>query len=401
VRNKQGQNEENGVVIVSENVQLQFQLDFMDTDSYIYKSNSLIESAYNLSINEQRLLHMAIKKLKPQYIRSNLKPSELDTLKVQLSDTRFDEVKIYVNEFKNEFNINGNYLYERLAEITSSLYKKDLQYFNDIDNYTTKRWTTECEYDKNSRYVKITFNPNLILDLLIFKSDYSKLQYSVIKHLNTTYSFRIYELMKSYVYKGTRTISLTDLRYKLEIDNGSYSTFSDLKKRVIKPSVDAINKHTDITLDFETIRKGRKIDEIKFIIALKENTEIALDKYDKEDNDLADVVSQIVKIKLMPKQASVIADETIKAIKVLDLDMSAKEYITEKIDIINEYNKSNEVPNYVGAVIKAIKENWQPNIIVGKKNKFHSYDQRNYNMDKLEQGLLGWETCDNLDDLYK
>lgn len=386
---------------MSENVQLQFQLDFMDTDSYIYKSNSLIESAYNLTINEQRLLHMAIKKLKPQYIRSNLKPSELDTLKVQLSDTRFDEVKIYVNEFKNEFNINGNYLYERLAEITSSLYEKDLQYFNDIGNYTTKRWTTECEYDKNGCYVKIKFNPSLILDLLIFKSDYSKLQYSVIKHLSTTYSFRIYELMKSYVYKGTRTISLEDLRYKLEIDKGSYSTFSDLKKRVIKPSVDAINKHTDIILDFETIRKGRKVDEVKFIITLKENVEISLDKYDKEDNDLADVVSQIVKIKLQPKQASIIADETIKAIKLLNLDVSAKEYISEKIDIINKYSENNEVPNYVGAIIKAIKENWQPSILIGKKNKFQSYEQRNYNIDKLENSLLGWEDCNDLNELYE
>lgn len=86
----------------------QIQFDMMDNNKYIYKSNNLVESSYSLSLNAQRLIYMGAKKLKPIYVKSDIKPSQLNSF---LATQTFGNLKIYVTEFKKEFGIKGNYLW--------------------------------------------------------------------------------------------------------------------------------------------------------------------------------------------------------------------------------------------------------------------------------------------------
>ena len=62
------------------------------------------------------------------------------------------------------------------------------------------------------------------------------------------------------------------------------------------------------------------------------------------------------------------------------------EVVEEKIKIINGMKKVN---NRVGALIKAIKEDWKPN--KGQVNNNCNFSQRDYDYDSLEKQLLGWE----------
>ena len=60
--------------------------------------------------------------------------------------------------------------------------------------------------------------------------------------------------------------------------------------------------------------------------------------------------------------------------------------VVEKLKIINQMKKIN---NRVGALIAAIKEDWQPN--KGQVNNNCNFTQRDYDYDSLEKQLLGWE----------
>ncbi|EJT6663997.1 hypothetical protein N2W48_001149 [Clostridium perfringens] len=60
--------------------------------------------------------------------------------------------------------------------------------------------------------------------------------------------------------------------------------------------------------------------------------------------------------------------------------------VVEKLKIINQMKKIN---NRIGALIAAIKEDWQPN--KGQVNKNCNFTQRDYDYDSLEKQLLGWE----------
>ena len=77
---------------------MNLEIEQMDTSKYLYKSNNLIESSYKFDLNEFRLTYLAIKKLTPIYIKSNIKRSEMRTV---FGHETFKDIKISVNEFKN------------------------------------------------------------------------------------------------------------------------------------------------------------------------------------------------------------------------------------------------------------------------------------------------------------
>lgn len=48
--------------------------------------------------------------------------------------------------------------------------------------------------------------------------------------------------------------------------SGAYARFSNLKARVIQPSIDQINKYTDLAVTWVPIREKRSVVAIKFNI---------------------------------------------------------------------------------------------------------------------------------------
>ena len=127
------------------------QLDFnlMDTEDYIYKSHNLVESGYNFTLNEQRLTYLASKKLKPRYVKSNIKPSELKSL---FAHETFKDLRIYVNEFKNEFNINSGNMYKVLEDTAKGLKKKEIHYLQNDGSFVEKSWVITSKYNKKGKY---------------------------------------------------------------------------------------------------------------------------------------------------------------------------------------------------------------------------------------------------------
>lgn len=372
---------EYGVLFMEEINAKQLEFDFMNNDRYIFKSNNLIESNYNLSVNEQRLIYLGTKKLKPMFVKSNVKPSDLVTY---ASTQKFGNIKIYVNEFKNEFELKGNSFYERLMETCENLFGREFMYFNDKGNFVKKRWVITSEYDKDSKYVSLTFHPDLILDLLIFKNKYGKLQFNVAKYLNTNYSFRIYEILKNSAHKNSRIMTISEIREKLEIEPEKYQIYSKFKRDVIDRSLELINKHSDITVTYNPIRKGRSIDSLEFNIELKDD-EICVDVYDKPETEHVNNMIAIVGHALTDNQVNELTNSSLEAIKQYNLDIGIYDYIQEKVGVVNDYAKTNTINNYFGTLNAAVKNNWQSNIII-KDNKinFTNYEnQRQYSDDDI------------------
>lgn len=369
--------------------QIEFQI--MDTSKYIYKSNNLIESSYNLNLNEQRLIYLAVKKLKPLYIKSNLKPSQLKTF---AGTQEFGDIRIYVNEFKKEFKLSGNSLYERLSDIAKNFFNNKIQYLKEDGTFVEKRWIITCEYNEKEKYISMTFHPDLILDLLVFKSRYGELQYDISKNFKTTYAFRIYELLKNCTYKGVRRFELNDLRHKLAIyDDNKYSSYSEFKRNVLTPSIKAINKNTDIEVTFDEIRYGRSVGAIEFNISKTNNNDLSVENVEYFDQSHYNNLKNIVGCELTAGEVDKITNFTIESIKKYKVDLSVYDYIKEKVHVLEEYNKFNPIKNYVGMLMDAIKENWK----IEEKEKyraFNDYEQRQYSKDdwnSIENRLLGWD----------
>lgn len=372
----------------------QIEFDYMDNEKYIYKSNNLVESSYSLSLNAQRLIYMGAKKLKPIFIKSNIKPSQLKSF---LATKTFGDLKIYVTEFKNEFNIKGNYLYDAFVDVAKELWNSKIQYMSNDGKIIEKRWVITCEYDPKNCCISLTFHPDLILDLLVFKNKYNKIQHNTTKALKNSDQIRTYELLKRYVKRGVRRFELEDYRYKLAYDDDIYPEYSKLKQRKIKPTIKAINENTDIEIyDFKEIRYGRKVGAIEFYI--RDNKEAQLEENEELIDDSIDPshvenVNRIVGKNLSAGMVSKITNISLNSIKDNHVDMTVYEYIEDKVKAVKNYAQNNTIRNYMSVFLAALRENWDSEIIT-IQNQLWSGEQREYSdeyMDDLERKLLGWD----------
>lgn len=372
----------------------QIEFDYMDNEKYIYKSNNLVESSYSLSLNAQRLIYMGAKKLKPIFIKSNIKPSQLKSF---LATKTFGDLKIYVTEFKNEFNIKGNYLYDTFVDVAKELWNSKIQYMSNDGKIIEKRWVITCEYDPKNCCISLTFHPDLILDLLVFKNKYNKIQHNATKALKNSDQIRTYELLKRYVKRGVRRFELEDYRYKLAYDDDIYPEYSKLKQRKIKPTIKAINENTDIEIyDFKEIRYGRKVGAIEFYI--RDNKEAQLEENEELIDDSIDPshvenVNRIVGRNLSAGMVSKITNISLNSIKDNHVDMTVYEYIEDKVKAVKNYAQNNIIRNYMSVFLAALRENWDSEIIT-IQNQLWSGEQREYSdeyMDDLERKLLGWD----------
>ena len=375
--------------------QVQLQFDHMDNDKYIYKSNNLVESSYSLSLNAQRLIYMGAKKLKPIYIKSDIKPSQLNTF---LATQTFGNLKIYVTDFKREFNIKGNYLYETLVDVAKELWDSKIQYLSNDGKIIEKRWVITCEYDPSDCYISLTFHPDLILDLLVFKNKYNKLQHDASKVLKNSDQIRTYELLKRYVKKGVRRFELEDYRYKLAYEDDIYPEYAKLKQRKIKPTIEAINKNTDIEIyDYKEIRYGRKVGAIEFYIRDNKNSDPVDNEAELIDDTIdpshVDNVSEIIGRPLTAGMVNKITNISLESIRENKVDMTVYEYIKDKVKAVDNYSQTNIIKNYMAVLLTALKENWDSEVIT-IQNKLWSGEQRDYSQedwDNMENKLLGWD----------
>jgi hypothetical protein len=86
-----------------------------------------------------------------------------------------------------------------------------------------------------------------------------------ILQLQSSYSVRIYELLKQYEKIGKRTFSIDDLKETLAVMD-KYPLYANFKQRIIIKAQEDLEAYTDIRFSFEEVKKGRSIHSIVFTI---------------------------------------------------------------------------------------------------------------------------------------
>lgn len=341
--------------IIESGVQLTFPIN--DSDKFMYKSNNLTESNYILSLNEQRLILLGIKKLRPKYVNTSLKPSQLKTLAAK---EEFSTIRIYVNEFKETFNLNSNNMYSVLEKTANSLFNRYFPYKEDDGTYGNKRWVITCGYNRKERFVELVFHPDLILDLLIFSRDrqYNKSNFNNYYELTGSYSFRIFELLNNYAYTGERIFELEDFRKKIGLEDKKYKRFSELNRSVIKPTIEELNEKTDLSITYTVGRKGRTVNSLIFKMSKKALTSSEVKEQDVRASADIERTRELLKIDdLSISEANRIIDSAICGIRNNHLDVSFQDYLLEKVSELNKYKEENLIKDYISLLSSFLLKN--------------------------------------------
>ena len=123
-------------------------------------------------------------------------------------------------------------------------------------------------------------------------------------NFKSEYSFRVYELLKQYETVGSRVLLIEELKEFLDTDQKSYEKYNRFKEKVLLKALQEINKHSDITVKMQEIKKGRKVEAVEFEILKNNNYITPLDNWEdyqrmsnKTRIELADILQSLIQNK--------------------------------------------------------------------------------------------------------
>uniref|UniRef100_C5DB17 Initiator RepB protein n=1 Tax=Geobacillus sp. (strain WCH70) TaxID=471223 RepID=C5DB17_GEOSW len=243
-------------------------LDIQQYNKAVTKSNALIEANYKLSTLEQKIILYLISQ-------------------IHKDDDDFKMYRLPIQEFSEMLGYRGSPKYTELREITKNLMRKVLE-IREGQKLKQLSWVSYVEYDERSGFVSLSFDPRLKPYLLQLKREFTTYRLKNVMELKSSYSIRMYELLKRWQYMKEVEISLDDLRMMVGAAD-KYHQYHNFKKRVLTPAQQEILEKTDIWFKYQEVRKKRKVIALRFYIQEKSTIDqVVVPIEEKTENNATD-----------------------------------------------------------------------------------------------------------------
>jgi len=236
----------------------------MNEKHMVTQSNKLIEARHvkTLSAREQKIVLTMVSMIQPD-------------------DKDFKEYSISIHEFSEMLGLKGHAKYEEIKEVALRLQEKTL-FIPDEKGFITTNWVASQRYIEGEGMIELSFSPYLKPYLLQLKTAFTSYRLSNILSLKSGYTIRLYELMKKWQHLGRWECSVDSLREKMGATSKAYSLYGNFKNKILLPSVEELNEHTDLFVGYKEIKKGRKVEKIEFSIQHSAEKEIRLPQSKQE-----------------------------------------------------------------------------------------------------------------------
>ena len=247
----------------------------------IVKDNALINASYNLELVEQRIVLQAI-------------------VKARETETGFDTatpLSIHASEYEKQFGVTKDAAYKALKDAVLSLFERQFT-FTELQDEKLKvvksRWVSQIAYVDKSAEVQIIFSPAVASMCSRLERHFTSYDLEQVAPLTSKYAVRLYELVMSWKAVGkTPIFKLQDFREKIGLlDENEYKDMCTFKKYVLELAVKQINEHTDIKLDYEQHKAGRKIDGFSFKFKQKVKQQ-KIEQQQQRDQNTADLFTKM------------------------------------------------------------------------------------------------------------
>jgi len=180
------------------------------------------------------------------------------------------------------------------------------------------------------------------------------------------------------------------LRTKLDCPK-TYDIYYQFKRYVLKIAYDEINGNSDISFEYKENKIKGKVTSLKFYIKSNKKIEQATPVFPTSEDEVSATLIEPEEETPIKKVVSIMSNSKITALEAKKIYDSSKRNL-EIIKIVYDDGKNKDIPNFIGWMISMVK----PGVYIEpKKNyakgSFNDYEQREYDYDKLERKLLGWD----------
>ena len=181
---------------------------------------------------------------------------------------------------------NTNFTY--IKKIVDRLYSKHIVVYNKEEGYWQPiKWIEDYKINEKEILLKFHERMGKLLLNLLEQKNYTQTVLSTYFKFHIKYSHILYDYCRSFIYltyknkvsEVERTLTINELRDMIGLNIKSkdgkvkYPLFGELKKHVLDPSFEEINEYSDIRVCYEVIKKGRKVDSLKFKIRVRDIAE--------------------------------------------------------------------------------------------------------------------------------
>lgn len=220
--------------------------------SRVYKSNSLVEASYRLTVNEQRIILACISKVRRDQ---------------PLTDAVM--YRVTVQDIAKLAGYTNNAAYAELSEAVGRLRKREVRIALDPNSNRRRpkelvtAWIQSVIYNEEEGHIDLRFAKDMLPYLAELTAQFTHYALSDVVRLTSGHAIRLFELLIQYRDFQRREISLEDLREWFELVD-QYPLVADLRRWVIEPAVAQINEHTPWAVKWVARKTGRRITHFDF-----------------------------------------------------------------------------------------------------------------------------------------
>ena len=241
----------------------------------VVKDNALINASYNLELTEQRLIMLAI----------------INARESGQGITADSKLEIHASDYAKLFNVSIDASYKALREAVNNLFNPQISYTAEYKRtgktgIVRSRWVSRIFYVDDLALLEITFAPDVVPLVTRLEEHFTSYQAKQVAHLTSKYATRLYELLIAWREVGkVPQMEISEFRNRLGLLDDEYTAMHNFKKRVLEPSIQQINEHTDITVTYEQHKKGRVISGFSFKLKQKQQAKKIESKRDPNTPD--------------------------------------------------------------------------------------------------------------------
>jgi plasmid replication initiation protein len=299
----------------------------------VVQNNKLVESPKFITLQEQRLFIFLISKLNPN----------------NPADTTF---RIPIDEFAKAIGGDIDNAYSSVRSIVKKLSSNIITIKGFEDGCKTTMDIPLLGYAKywhGKGYADIKISDEIAPYLFDLKDRYTSYKLTQITRLSSIYAIRIYELLKQYENLKKRSFFIDDLRKTLAIKEIQYKRFNDFRKYVLDIAKKEINEKTDLKIDYELKKTGKKFTVINFSIVPKDEKK-QFDVYEIPRYYDQSIVDKMVSLGMKEQTAK----EWFEKYSPIDIENAIK--------VVEQNLESGQCDSSVAMLKTAIQKHWKPKI---------------------------------------
>jgi len=213
--------------------------------AHVVKNNTLLPSLAGFQLSELRFLAFCLAKLNGKEARNRV-----------ISGRVADLCEIFPMDRASAYGI--------IREVMLSIAVKPAEFSINGEMHLC-HWFSSVTYAKDAGEFTFRISPEMEPFLMELAGNFTMYRLADVYRFSSASTWKLYENLAKWRAAGKWSVDLDELRLLLGVA-GKYPIWDDFRKWVIAPALEQINAQSDLTVEYEPTKRGRRFTGLSFVI---------------------------------------------------------------------------------------------------------------------------------------